>query len=224
MALAHVGGAGGLRGHRTRLDAGEFQVFHWGMKKILVCLLLFTLVAGVGRAQSSATQQQIDVIMGKLQDLQEAQNAQNKRMEALERELKDLADKVNNPPVADNATREDLRKLAEKVQEIDRKRQDDKELILENIKQLAKSADTGSTPKHTTPKREKPDPDTAPATPEKGYEYVVQKGDTLGIIVKAYRDQGVKVTRYQIVAANPKVNFEVLIPGKKLFIPDANAK
>jgi LysM repeat protein len=195
------------------------------MKKILVCLLLFTLVAGVGRAQSSATQQQIDVIMGKLQDLTDAQTAQAKRLESLERELKDLTDKVNNPPVADNATRDDLRKLAEKVQEIDRKRQEDKELILENIKQLAKvSADTGSTPKHTTTKRDKPDSDTAPAVPEKGYEYVVQKGDTLGIIVKAYREQGVKVTRSQIIAANPKINPDVLIPGKKLFIPDANAK
>jgi LysM repeat protein len=60
--------------------------------------------------------------------------------------------------------------------------------------------------------------------PQKGYDYVVKPGDTLALIAQAYRDQGVKVTRAQIRAANPKINFDVLLPGKKIFIPDANAK
>jgi LysM repeat protein len=34
----------------------------------------------------------------------------------------------------------------------------------------------------------------------------------------------VKVTTAQIIAANPKMNPNVLIPGKKIFIPDPAAK
>ena len=60
--------------------------------------------------------------------------------------------------------------------------------------------------------------------PTKGYEYEIKPGDTLHLIAKAYRDQGVKVTTTEIIAANPKMNPNVLIPGKKIFIPDASAK
>jgi hypothetical protein len=41
-----------------------------------------------------------------------------------------LGDKVNAPQVSASASRDDLKKLAEQVQEIDRKRQDDRDLIL----------------------------------------------------------------------------------------------
>ena len=69
-----------------------------------------------------------------------------------------------------------------------------------------------------------PDPSPAPPQNQNGYEYEVKPGDTLGLIIKAYRDKGVKVTLAQIKAANPKMNPEVLIPGHKIFIPDTSAK
>jgi Tfp pilus assembly protein FimV len=64
----------------------------------------------------------------------------------------------------------------------------------------------------------------AAAGPQNGYEYLVKDGDNLGLIIKAFKEKGVKVTKSQIIAANPKMNPNVLIPGKKIFIPDANAK
>jgi Tfp pilus assembly protein FimV len=63
-----------------------------------------------------------------------------------------------------------------------------------------------------------------PAVPQKGYDYTIAPGDTLSAIAKAYRAQGVKVTTAQIIAANPKLNPNALIAGKKIFIPDAAAK
>ena len=36
--------------------------------------------------------------------------------------------------------------------------------------------------------------------------YEIHKGDTLSIIAKAYRDQGIKVTTDQILKANPGMN------------------
>jgi hypothetical protein len=53
---------------------------------------------------------------------------------------------------------------------------------------------------------------------------LIQQGDNLGLIIKAYKEKGVKVSKRQIIAANPGINPDILIPGKKLFIPDPSAK
>ena len=55
--------------------------------------------------------------------------------------------------------------------------------------------------------------------PERGYEYKLVAGDTLLIIAKAYRDQGVKVTADQILKANPGLDPKNLKAGQKIFIP-----
>jgi len=67
-------------------------------------------------------------------------------------------------------------------------------------------------------------PPAGPATPQNGYEYAVKEGDTLGSIAKAYRAQGVKVTTTQILKANSGLDPNKLYVGKKIFIPDPNAK
>jgi nucleoid-associated protein YgaU len=125
--------------------------------------------------------------------------------------------------VNDRASSTDLKSLAEKVQEIDKKRQADRELILKQIEQLGKVA-AGAPAKTRTKPAPAPDETAAPATPQKGYEYTVKAGDTIGLIAKAYRDQGVKVTSTQILKANPGLDPAKLYVGRKVFIPDANAK
>jgi len=197
------------------------------MKKISLWALILTFAVSLAQAQETATQQQLDKLSGQIQDILDAQAQQGKRLDALEKEISDLRDKVNTPTTtADYATRDDLKKLAEQVQEIDRKRQDDRDLILKQIEKLGSAGPVTPLPdhhSHSAPRAS--DGDTsAPAVPSKGYEYVIKQGDTLGLIVKAYREQGVKVTSRQIKAANPDINPDVLIPGKKLFIPDPNAK
>jgi LysM repeat protein len=195
------------------------------MKRISLWVLIFTFAACAVRAQDAAAQQQIDKLSGQIQDLLEAQAQNGKRLDALQREISELRDKVNTPQVNDSASRSDLRSLAEKVQEIDRKRVEDSEHISEQIKMLGKVIATAPAPVSRKPAPKPPVEDTTtPAVPQKGYDYVVKPGDTLALIAQAYRDQGVKVTRAQIKAANPKINFDVLLPGKKIFIPDANAK
>jgi nucleoid-associated protein YgaU len=120
-----------------------------------------------------------------------------------------------------------LKKLAVQVQEIDQKRADDRELILKNIEKISKVAAGGDTPPVRPHKPATPADDTAtpaPAPAQNGYEYVVKSGDTLGLIAKAYREQGVKVTTAQILKANPGLDANKLYVGKKIFIPDPNAK
>ena len=196
------------------------------MKKILLSGLFAAFVTTTTFAQADATQQQLDQLRGKLQDIVEAQEAQGKRLDALTKEISELHDKVNAPkPTEDNASASDLKNLAEKLQEVDKKRAADRKLILDEIDKLAKIASGAPVKNKTTSTKPKSsDETTTPPTPQNGYYYEVKPGDTLPAIAKAYRDQGVKVTTAQIKAANPKMNPDVLIVGKKIFIPDANAK
>ena len=192
------------------------------MKKISFWVLILIFTASLASAQESATQQQLDKLSGQIQDLLEAQARDSKRLDALGKEISELREKANAPKTEDNASREELKNLAEKVQEIDKKRRDDRELILKQIDKLGQVV-AGAPVKVRTP-TPKASEDTTPPVAQNGYYYVVKPGDSLGAIRKAYRDQGVKVTTAQLIAANPKMNPEVLIAGQKIFIPDANAK
>lgn len=188
---------------------------------------MLVLTAALVRAQNTATQQQLDKLSGTIQDMLEAQALQGKRLDALEREIGELREKVNTPVVNDSASRADLKKLAEQVQELDRKRKEESEQIAKQLDNLAKAAAAApAPPPHKPPTTSKPttDPGTTGAVPDKGYYYEIKPGDTLGDIVKAYQKQGVKVTRAQIKQANPKMNPDMLIAGKKIFIPDPAAK
>jgi LysM repeat protein len=206
------------------------------MKRILFCLFLTLAGAGLLRAQESAAQQQMDELNGRIQTLIEGQAAQGKRLDALAREISELREKVNAPQVNDSASHEELRKLARTVQELADKQSADKELILDNLKQvvktvsdtpvkpgggkknnshLGKNGDNGGDGKTTEP---------TPAVPQNGYEYEVKSGDSLGLIVKAYRDKGVKVTTAQVLKANPGLDANKLYVGKKIIIPDPTAK
>jgi len=189
---------------------------------MLICTVTLT------RAQDAGTQQQIDKLFGQIQDMQAAQELQGKRLDALAKQISDLSEKVSTPVVSDSASREDLKTLATQVQEIDKKRQDDRDLILKQIENLGKlSGGVPTSHKPTAPvatPKTADNKEAAPAGPQKGYEYTIAPGDTVSAIAKAYRAQGVRVTTAQIIAANPKMNPNALIAGKKIFIPDATAK
>ncbi len=114
------------------------------MKKILLWVLMLVFTVSLVRAQESATQQQIDKLSGQIQDMLEAQAQQGKRLDALEKDVSELREKVNTPVATDSASRDDLKKLAEQVQDIDRKRSDDRDLILKKIEDLGKAV--ASTP------------------------------------------------------------------------------
>ncbi len=194
------------------------------MKKYCFLILFAAISAATVFGQDTATQQQIDKLSGQIQDLLAAQGKQDQVIAGLRKEISELRDKVNTPQVNDSASREDLKTLAEKVQEIDKKRQADRDLIIKQIEQLGKVSAAPPVKTKPAPKTPAPDETIAPATPQKGYEYTVKAGDTVGSIAKAYRDQGVKVTTTQILKANPGLDATKLYVGKKVFIPDPNAK
>jgi LysM repeat protein len=193
------------------------------MKRILVWFLILGSFVAAARAQDDGTQQQLNELNGRIQNLLETQAVQGKRIDALEKEIRELRDKASQPAATtDTASAADLKKLADQVQEIDRKRQEDRELILKEIEKLGKvssspAASRKSPPTLSPTAAENPTP--AVTGPQKGYEYKVAAGDTLSIIAKAYRDQGTKVTTDQILKANPGLNPNSLKVGQKIFIP-----
>jgi LysM repeat protein len=196
------------------------------MRKIPLWVLMLVLTASLGRAQDTATQQQLDKLSGQIQDLTDAQVQQGKRLDAIEKEIADLSDKMNQPAANNYASADDLKKLAEQVQEIDQKRQDDRDLILKQLEKLGKiSASTSHrSSSETTPPADTDNAAPAPVGPQTGHPYIIASGDTLAAVAKAYRVQGVKVSVKDILAANPGLDPNKLYVGKKIFIPDPSAK
>jgi LysM repeat protein len=197
------------------------------MKRILVWFLVLSFSLAAARAQDDATQQQINELNGRIQNLTDSQTVQAKRITALEKEIGELRDKSSQPGTTDTANADDLKKLADQVQEIDKKRQADRVLILKEIEKLGKVGGSPASshkapPAVSTTATENPVP--AITGPQKGYEYKVAEHDTLSIIAKAYRDQGIKVTSDQILKANPGLDPKSLKVGQKIFIPDPSAK
>ena len=203
------------------------------MKMISLGLVIFALIAAFtprASAQDAATQGELDKLSGQIQDVQDALAAQDKRIEALEKKISDLQDKVNTPAGNDFASTDDLKKLAEQVQEIDKKRQEDNQKILDALEKIGKGGGGGAGVDLRHASDHSADVSTGPTTgtgtpaagtggPQQGYEYTILAGNTLSAIAKAYRAQGVKVSVSQILAANPGLSANNLIVGKKIFIP-----
>jgi LysM repeat protein len=185
------------------------------MKRFLwVMTAALTMTSAAVRAQDAALEERVGKLTGYVQDLLAAQDAQRKQIEALSKEIDSLREKMNqsNPDVA---TQDDLRKLAEKLREVDEKRKDDVALISKEIESLGKAARTSK----PAPRPDVSDTPPKPAGNDKGYEYEVKTGDTLSAIVSAYRDQGIKITVDQILKANPGLKATNMKVGQKLFIP-----
>jgi LysM repeat protein len=196
------------------------------MKTISCWFLIFTLMAAVTprtHAQDSATQQQLDQLSSSIQDIQASLTQQNKRITDLESKISAMQDKLNAPGGNDYASSDDLKKLAQQVQEIDKKRQEDNQKILTALEKLGKGGGGGEL-------RHSPDvtPVTAPTDnpqtpnaggPQNGYNYTIQDGNTLSKIAKAYQAKGIKVSVKQILDANPGLDPKNLVVGKTIFIP-----
>ncbi len=193
------------------------------MRKISFWLFILTFAASLAQAQDAATQQQIDQINGRIQDLIDAQAAQGKRIEALEKSISDMSDKLNQPGANNSASADDLKKLAGQVNDLAKKQQDDNDLVLKELEKLAKGGTIPATSRH--PQAGPPAVATGNSSPEpggkqNGYYYEIKAGDTLLAIAKAYSAQlKTRITTDQILAANPGLNAKDLVVGKKIFIP-----
>jgi septal ring factor EnvC (AmiA/AmiB activator) len=194
------------------------------MRTISFWLFIFAFTASLARAQDAATQQQIDQINGKIQDIYGVLDKQSKRLDALEKSVSDLQDKLNQPAANNSASADDLKKLAEQVKELAKKQQDDNDLVLKELEKLGKGGSIPTT-SHKPPSVSTDNSTPAAGGAQKGYYYEVKDKDTLSAIAKAYSAElKIKLTAEQIQKANPGLDPKNLIVGKKIFIPDPSAK
>jgi LysM repeat protein len=212
------------------------------MKRIsflpIICLLFATAIAqGEDTASTPATtstqemEENYKRLKAVVDDLHDAQDAQQKSMTELRKEISELREQASKP-TGNYAAQEDLKRLADAVQEIDRKREADKELILKEIQKLGHTIATAPlTPRNTGSKpaprvvetATNPNPGGSQPHDEVGFNYTIVSGDTFSTIAKKYRDQGIKVTSDQIAKANPNANSAKLFIGQKLWIPAPKA-
>ena len=191
------------------------------MKRISfwLALVLFTTPLLV-RAQDAATEERLNKLTARIQDLEEAQGAQSKRIEALAKEIQAMQQAQANQPVVNYASHDDVKELAAKLKEVDNKRQEDSDHISAVLKSLGKSIGANAARKPTSAPKVSDEPaPKIPASPEKGFEHVVKPGQTLSAIIQAYRDQNIKVTLKQVLDANPTLKPEKMYVGQKIFIP-----
>ena len=146
-----------------------------------------------------------------------------KQVNELRRELQSVRELASKPP-GNWASQEDLKRVAKAVEEADRKRIADSELVQKQLEKIRQALDKPLPPlKKTTMAQPKdnPPPDRMekPDRPQQGVEHVVKPGETLSSIVAACREQKIKVTQKQILDANPGLKPDLIIPGKKIFIP-----
>src|SRR5882672_9415030 len=116
------------------------------MKRFLCFLILPVLAAPVSaRAQDAATEEKLNQLNGKIEDLIAGQETQRKRISELSKEFDSLREQSSKPS-GNYAEKDDLKRLGEAIKEVDRKRLEDYDKIHSDLLKLSKtlSAPVGS--------------------------------------------------------------------------------
>jgi hypothetical protein len=191
------------------------------MKRISFLLVTLALCSGPAmRGQDAATEERLNKLAGQIDDLRAGQEALRKHLDTITRELESLRDQANKP-TGNYAGQEDLKRVAKAVEEVDHKRMEDYDKIRNELGNLKKALlNSGPPPAGRKPPAAPDNPDRdSSTTPSKGYDYVIKQGDTLSAIIQAYRENKIKITKEQILKANPGLVPEKMQPGQKIFIP-----
>src|SRR5438045_4602605 len=144
-----------------------------------ISLLLLTLSLGVipaARAQDAATEERLNKLSGQIEDMIAGQKQLKERLASFARELESLREQASKP-TASYAAQEDLKRLADSVKEVDRKRLEDSDKITAELRKLGKTlAAPVSTPKKSAATTTAENPEATKASPSaKGFEYVIEK-------------------------------------------------
>jgi LysM repeat protein len=191
------------------------------MKRISFLLVALALCAPPAlRAQDAATEERLNKLSGRIDDLLASQESLKKQLDGLAKDLESVREQSGKPN-ASYARQEDLNRLGEKVKEVDQKRLDDAEKIHTELLKLRKVLEAPLPSSKKPPVSAHKDTPVTPAstTPDKGYEYVIKSGDTLDAVAQAYREKNIKVTVAQILKNNEGLKAEKLRVGQKIFIP-----
>src|SRR5436190_1958370 len=112
------------------------------MKQISLLLLTLTLGAvPAARAQDAATEERLNKLSGQIEDMIAGQKQLKERLASFARELESVREQASKP-TANYAAQEDLKRLADSVKEVDRKRLEDYDKIRAELVKLGKTLST----------------------------------------------------------------------------------
>lgn len=175
------------------------------MHRILACLVGLAAFAGPVVAQDAALVERVNRLSAYVDELLADKARQQKQIADLSREVESLREQLQRN--SGGASREEVAAVAEALKQLDRKHRADIELVATQIEKLGK----------TSPASKPPD---RPRTFTQGWEYTIQKGNTLSAIAEAYRAEGIKVSVDDILKANPGLDPKALKVGAVIFIPE----
>jgi len=215
-------------------------------------LLLFPAFAQENPARAAvereAAEENYKLLSSAVNGLTTGQADLQRRLAALADEVRTLRAQDNKIDTSKFVTREELNRLVESVKELDRKREADKKLILDEFEELKKDlrkmlSAPSSVPPAASSKKTRSSPASekgsekldekpahvpaksseATATNQEGVYYVIQPGNNLLAIVKAHNEefkkQGKKTTLPLVRDGNPGLKDTNLKVGQKIFIP-----
>jgi hypothetical protein len=181
-------------------------------------------------ASQQAAEERYKRVAADIEALQMDNESLKAKIASLEQKVDELRQQLsasaNNPGV-----QADLKRLAESIAAVDKKREEDKQAISEEIRKsianLGRTLGSTAPPSHAPPP--KLQPDAATPTAENGFSYTIQEGDNLSAIVKAYnadfKSKGWRtITLKQAMEANPNVKWDHLRVGQKIIIPKPEAQ
>jgi TolA-binding protein len=181
-------------------------------------------------AAQDAAEERYKRMAADVQALQMDNESLKAKIASLEQKIDDLRQQQSG--ANNSGLQEDLKRLAEKIVQVDKKREEDKLAISEEIHkaigELAKSvAGTGASAPARLPAKLPPDSD--PASNANDISYTIKDGDNLSVIVKAYnadfKSKGWKtITLKMAKDANPNVDWDRLHVGQKIIIPRPEAR
>ncbi len=218
-------------------------------------LSMAMILGGILSLQAEITPEDIRQLQTRFQQAEESEERLRARIQKLESTIAELRSQIGEVrSVAASAgkeavTQEQLKKVLDQLRELDRRRQDDNEKVVQQIKRLADlptapppnfdepktkgrkpagdsgagAGGAGSTTKGDSkgePKGEAPKP-SLPADYE-FYEHVVRENQSLSQIISEYnKGYGLKVRMKHVLEANPKLRPDrpMVVTGQKIRIP-----
>jgi len=220
--------------YRLRAFLGV-SIFLSMKRQLLFAVLLLTLLphvnaqdnpaaAAAAREEAEGRYQRLNA---RLDDIEVAFQRFQKERDKLESEIRALRDQVSRlgDNSQHNATQESIKRLADAIEEVERKRvkhQENVDSALERMEKLIVKGGSSSPRTSTTPKAQSTPPKSDGSG--KGYEYTIRANDNASKIAAALREQkGLKITPQQIIDANPNLDWTRMKIGQKIFIPDPSA-
>jgi TolA-binding protein len=220
-------------------------------RRLSIFILFVVLIAFTPVSRSFAQGVQISVedfkrLAGDVADLKDANAAYQRRITQMQKEIDSLREAVRESgertttKLGEFTTREDLKKMADKIQEVDQRREADRKLVLDEFDKLEKTlAQPVEKPERSSSRKRDRDrekekdstPDPTPAAPIEGtfYPYKVQDGQRLSDIIRAFntklKDEGrPSISMEQVKRANPKLNPNRILVGQEILLPVPDKK